>query len=426
MASSRLASVPPESVVMDRDKSRQRLPKMGRHSSGPAGIQRTARCPRLLAISCLTVAVSAQTYLVDAANGPQTNYTSIAAATAAVPDGSTLIVRAGSYAGFSILAKGLTVLGEAGVVITGPVDVCNTQVSQRVELRELTWQQAAAHQPVPHLTCLRCGGLVVLHSLSVPHVHCALATCSNPRAVETDQCEQLLVQQCTIAGSVELVLSRAVILGSTVTGRSYQQGGALPAIEHSGASTMQIRDSAIHGGAGWSFFGQTFPGREAIRKFGPGGGSSMRLLSGLVQRGNHYNYAIRGGGALRIDPAVTVIGIIEGAATTLSMPSVAATAAGVGGAMTATVTAPVGDLFALLVGFSGAPLSLPGFDDAIWLNPTLTAQHGTGFGGAPFATSLAVPNDPSFNGLRVTWTAISLDAATNALQASNPSLSAVQ
>src|SRR5262245_22482850 len=78
-----------------------------------------------------------QTFVVDAGNGPGANFTSIAAAIAAVPDGATLLVRAGTYAPFTVDAKGLTILGDPGVVVGGSVAVRNIAAGQAVTIREL-------------------------------------------------------------------------------------------------------------------------------------------------------------------------------------------------------------------------------------------------------------------------------------------------
>ena len=63
----------------------------------------------------LSPARLAQTFVVDVANGPGTNFTSIATAISAVPDGATLLVRPGVYAeAIRIDGKGLKILGGPG------------------------------------------------------------------------------------------------------------------------------------------------------------------------------------------------------------------------------------------------------------------------------------------------------------------------
>ena len=54
-----------------------------------------ARHTMLIAGLWLTC-LPAQTFIVDASNGPNANFTSIVAAVSAVPDGATLVVLAGN------------------------------------------------------------------------------------------------------------------------------------------------------------------------------------------------------------------------------------------------------------------------------------------------------------------------------------------
>lgn len=72
--------------------------------------------PILVGLS-LSCALSAQTFVVDAAGGPGSNFTDIAAAVAAVPDGATLLVRPGSHGGFAIAGKGIALLAQPGAVV---------------------------------------------------------------------------------------------------------------------------------------------------------------------------------------------------------------------------------------------------------------------------------------------------------------------
>lgn len=100
--------------------------------------------PRLLLPVVLTSSLLAQggpIYIVDAASGPGTNYTDIQTAVLAVPDGSTLLVRPGTYAPVVIDGKGIAILADPSFAITTPLTIgfCltvqYTQVHQRVLVR---------------------------------------------------------------------------------------------------------------------------------------------------------------------------------------------------------------------------------------------------------------------------------------------------
>ena len=58
------------------------------------------------------LAAQQQVFVVDEQGGPGSHFTDLAQAVAAVPDGSALIVRPGSYAMFTLDGKGLSIAGE--------------------------------------------------------------------------------------------------------------------------------------------------------------------------------------------------------------------------------------------------------------------------------------------------------------------------
>ena len=68
--------------------------KWGRHTQQPLDFEIPMRNRFLLAFLLpLASALVAQTYVVDAANGPGSQFTDLPTAVAAVPDGATLLVR---------------------------------------------------------------------------------------------------------------------------------------------------------------------------------------------------------------------------------------------------------------------------------------------------------------------------------------------
>jgi hypothetical protein len=72
------------------------------------------RLPCLLAlVLSSTLLAQGQAFIVDAAGGPGANFTDLQAAVSAVPSGSTLVVRQGTYGEVTIQAKTLTVIGGA-------------------------------------------------------------------------------------------------------------------------------------------------------------------------------------------------------------------------------------------------------------------------------------------------------------------------
>lgn len=81
-----------------------------------------ALLPRLLVALCLSSATRATAqgavHVVDALAGPGSDFTTINAAVNAAAAGDMLLVRAGTYPGFSINAKALTVAAEPGAAVS--------------------------------------------------------------------------------------------------------------------------------------------------------------------------------------------------------------------------------------------------------------------------------------------------------------------
>jgi len=94
-------------------------------------------CLTAVMLSLLPASLAAQVYIVDANNGPGTNFTDLPQAIAAVPDGATLRVRSGKYTPFTVSGKGLTVLAEGtvGWKAGGTVQITGTAPNQLVLLR---------------------------------------------------------------------------------------------------------------------------------------------------------------------------------------------------------------------------------------------------------------------------------------------------
>ncbi|MFK7743141.1 MAG: hypothetical protein AB8H80_22695 [Planctomycetota bacterium] len=123
--------------------------------------------PALLACA-LAAATRAQTFIVDSSSSPGTQFTEIAAAIASVPDNATLLVRSGSYAPFVLDAKGLTLLADANVVVTGSCAVRNTQPGQPVSLAGLELMITPGEATV--LLLENCADRVLLHNLRTPAI----------------------------------------------------------------------------------------------------------------------------------------------------------------------------------------------------------------------------------------------------------------
>lgn len=402
----------------------------------------------VLVSSLLAAATSAQTFVVDAGNGPGTNYTDLPTAVASVPSGSTLLVRAGSYAGFTLTQKQLAVRGIGAVNVTGTCTVQSTQAPQTVELRGLAWP--TSRSGTTQLACMNCAGLVQLENLSlgdVVHDNCPLS-CTRGPALDIAGCSEVFVGGCTLRGNTQVQSSHVVFDADLLQGEDVllitgsggipqQLAPARPALtllsgDAQSTSTMQ---------GGWARnwgLGFRFDGADGVVL---GVTASMRLLSGSVADGSYFlapsgppPVPIHGTitSILRIDPGVTLVSssgpVVRNAPAVIqAMPRLEATDGMAPGSVSATAHVPAGHACVLLLGFLGPPLQLPGIDDAFWLQPAayLFAAFGVPLGGQPLTTTIAVPTAPNLIGFRLGWQAVSIDPVSGAMQGSNPQISMV-
>ena len=70
------------------------------------------------------------TYVVDANGGPGVNFTDLPAAVAAAQAGDVIAVRSGAYSAFT-LGRGVTIVGESGVVVDSGVQVAGLPANER-------------------------------------------------------------------------------------------------------------------------------------------------------------------------------------------------------------------------------------------------------------------------------------------------------
>ena len=235
---------------------------------------------RTLAVALLAfTALPAQVYVVDVAGGAGSHFTDLAAAVAAVPNGSTLRVRAGSYVGCALQAKGLAIVGEGLVVVQGSCSVALTLATQRVLLRNLQFDVGLsirdAAGPVAVEACtiqgLFASGVKIERGAQVRLQGCQLGPLQfgfGPPLEMTDATVE--VARCQVIGGtgfsfgynvgVLALRSRCTLVDCPVTGgaggaASCWRGTVMPATPgypacDLEASTLLVCDSAIVGGAG--------------------------------------------------------------------------------------------------------------------------------------------------------------------------------
>ncbi len=383
-----------------------------------------------LGLVLLAAAVPSQTFVVDAAGGPGTHFTTLTAAVAAVPSGATLVVRAGSYAGFSVAGKGFAIRGEPGVTIDGQIAITATQIGQPVELRGLTLASPLyVNQTVlSQLVLTDCADLVLLADLEFLAQGCLGPQCAFQSSLRASSCDQLMIRDCSVEGHVELVVCAATIDGCALRGRgiSFHSSSSTPGVTILGG-TIVLADNMISGGLGSFSNGVLVGGSPGVDVVGST--SNVRILRGAVYSpliGPPVAIAVHSLSAFRLDPAVHVIGNAP-APLARSLPALVATDAPPGGSFTAAARTAAGDPLIVVLGFRGPPLAIAGVVDELWLDPTVFAfvAFGVPPAGQPLTASVAVPNNPAFVGTQFAWQAVGHDANANTLQASNPGISTV-
>jgi hypothetical protein len=363
-------------------------------------------------------------YVVDAANGPGAHFTTIAAAVALVPDGSILLVRAGTYGGFTIDAKGLIVFGSIGTVVTAAVTVRNTTGSQTVVLTDMHALSLGFQD---------CAGLVGVERVDLT------TTARHPLYgyllggdVWAMNCSRVLLEAITTSQVTTLTASAAVLRDCMLRGDSsyINYGQGLPQTVHAQPGLT------IHRGSTTLLGGTVMPGISTSGVLAPSiavdqvdlrvlRGTLWGSLFGLIPGGP----AVVGTGSVRIDPATTFSNLgsfqptaVSPPSTTLDMPSLTTNDPVLGGTTAATLADPVGHLAIQFVGIPGPPAAVPGLADAMWLDPIvhLIQQIGT----APMTSYATVPNAPYLLGVVLAWQGVTYDPVAG-LQASNAAISIV-
>lgn len=363
---------------------------------------------------CAIAPSLAQQFVVDPAGGAGTSYTSLDAAIAAVPDGSTLIVRAAIYPKVVIAAKGLTILCDPGVRVQVFLDwyltIQATSPTQPVYVRgliplttETAFQVLQAQGPV----CIDGQGTTMSMS-SIPIF----------QAPTFDFADQVLVRQCSIAmnSATSVTSSQVVFEDCTFLGRSKTWFSMFAFLPPSSAlalhnSRVQLVRCSATGGLGDA----VNPSQPAVEVVG---GSHVRVLRSGNYVGGGGGPAFVGIGNVRAEPGV---GIVPGMPVTIApMPSLAVADAAPGGTITATHFTTNSDPFLIGLGLPGPSIGVPGILDPVWVDPAAFVGLLAGVGPAPIGAiaQSSVPPVGALVGVRLVWQSFAVTPA--GVEASNP------
>lgn len=387
-----------------------------------------ARLPllRASAVLLLGAAVGAQTFVVDAANGSGTDFTTIAAAVAFVPDGAVLLVRPGVYHDFAIDAKGLAVLGEPGAVVvrnsfSPTVVVTNLAPTQTVRLHGLVLAGAPSF-PVLLPAAVQCTdnlGDVVLQAcrgVDVPgYAGGAFLSAARCRSVRLLECEfRPGYLGLSNPGAVSASASSVYCTATTLVPPN---DSAFAGLHLSQGASGELADCTVFGGG-------VAPAGAAIAFAGNG---SARLLGSTHLITDHAAGmdapAVTGPGIVVLDPTVQLGAFVPPigpsvSATLRSMPVVAAHTEARGGLAHGSLVVPPGGVGGLFAGSTIAAIAFPPLADPVFLDGSTAVAMAHGVAGIPVTASYVVPGAATVLGLQVGWQGWSYDPAAG-FQGSN-------
>ena len=388
---------------------------------------------QLLVATLLTVALSAQggSYVVDAQQRAGALFADLPAAIAAVPDGSTLLVRSGAYANVEIVGKGLTILGEGAVTIGTPSDqgpflaVRSTTSNQAVLVRGL---RPATPRGV---SIIDARGPVTVDGSGIA----LLLPPGNSPTLTVHGSSQVAFRQLTVEGNGAaeiadsvVVFENCVLRGSAAAFADGLHGtpGA-PAVWASN-SHVQLVHTPTLGGNGAASGDNLLAGSPAVLL----ATSSLRVLgfavhplAGGTDPTKGALPAVAGVGIARIAPTIAVADSMVDPGVLLTrpqMPSLTSTTCSVGGMLTATRHGAAGTLCAIAISVRGPAKAMPTLADPVWVRDTTFLIEALGRASATgvFTVQKSVPPDPVLRGYQVVWQAADL-GPSGLLAVSNPS-----
>jgi hypothetical protein len=209
---------------------------------------------RSLAAAFLASSSFASTWIVDDTAGPGVQFTDIGSAIAVAAPGDVILVRPGTYAGFT-LHSGVLVLGDANVQVTSNITIANVGPGPRATIARMTTRDVVV---------TNCAGKVTIEdvlarlstSVPVPGLDAIITvqSCGDVRLRGVDA-------RFTFGGpaleAVSVESSRVEITHSTLLGQdgfhSSDQGNGIPGGDGlfvAGASDVHVGLSTVRGGQG--------------------------------------------------------------------------------------------------------------------------------------------------------------------------------
>lgn len=242
-------------------------------------MSRTSSLAVLAALFCFAPIARAATYVVDASNGPGTDFRRLQAAIDCAVDGDVLLVRRGAYGSIDIQGKALTVIGNGVSTHVSSLQVRDTRFDQRVAVVGLGGEITR-----PHVFVVRTAGPVVLQDMRILN-RILLEDAADVRVRNCEvRADSHPGQELALGVTNSRVeLARSIVRGATgpysAGGGATLRGGRLHCVQSEvyaspGASSNPADGSpALPGGTGMSvILGELIiAGRASIVRGGAGG-----------------------------------------------------------------------------------------------------------------------------------------------------------
>lgn len=361
----------------------------------------------LAALAFLAPAATQTIHTVDASGGAGSQFTDIQSAIFNASPGDTILVRPGSYEGFSV-GKPLHILGSPAAIIDTPrtggeiISLSNLPAGTDTTISGL--QVATFSFTFGSIDIRNCAGRVLLENVSESGPFFVIY------GVEVVDSAQVTLTACNFASSVRAVRSTVAMADCDVQGTD--GGAGTPALEVSDARIILSRCSMTAGASAVHSVAQ-----PAVRATD----SSLAITgdrSGFLQAGSGSNpspaSAIAGSGTTTVDidddvvllptfgaPAVAPPLV----ANVTNIPSLRAQGAPIGGEVIVDLFSEPGHSYYLFVGTPGTPLAITGQINELWLQLAGAAfvEFGALGGSGRVTRGYLVPNLIEFVGVPVLW-----------------------
>lgn len=274
----------------------------------------------LVCLAVVAAPAAQRTWIVDAANLPGTDFTDLPPAEAAAADGDTLLVRAGTYTGFTT-SKGIAVLG-AGSVVQGSFFSPSITVAGLPAGRVFRAQGLVIGGGVFGQSIMLNGNDGAVHLEAIDAIVGGYPPAYGAIGISTSRMVSIVNGGWQSALAVNLASARVSIVHSRLEGRAAisdpragASWGAAAALNVQGG-VVDVADSTLVGGAGalvWPYVGGYWPSAPAISVSNALSAATLRLRAGAVgdvRAGLGVNTAtpvsaITGDGVALVDSRIT-------------------------------------------------------------------------------------------------------------------------